>query len=262
MLLTPCWQQAFDRKGTGKLAGFRVLLKDNSHDNTDHHSDLRHQAICLANCSFAGAPAPSRQSLPRGGDRTPRASRRARRPAQARRPPAPGSRDDPLRDREQARRIGTDPRANAAARLALTGGWSEPPVRTFWQILRTQERAISRKTIAQGRPGVPAHLAVTRVHFCARSRVLRAPGFPCALFAFEGIADRITPGASRRENAMVCLAGWVERSETHQRAAIPPLMGIASLYPSCGSSCLTFESEIVPTSLRGAIATKQSILSL
>ena len=27
------------------------------------------------------------------------------------------------------------------------------------------ERAISRKTIAQGRPGVPAHLAVTRVHF-------------------------------------------------------------------------------------------------
>jgi hypothetical protein len=28
-----------------------------------------------------------------------------------------------------------------------------------------EERAISRKTIAQGRPGVPAHLAVTRVHF-------------------------------------------------------------------------------------------------
>src|SRR6266516_6783836 len=27
------------------------------------------------------------------------------------------------------------------------------------------ERVISRKTIAQGRPGVPAHLAVTRVHF-------------------------------------------------------------------------------------------------
>ena len=53
--------------------------------------------------------------------------------------------------------------------------------RRWHKELRTQERAISRKTIAQGRPGVPAHLAVTRVHFCARSRVLRAPGFPCAL---------------------------------------------------------------------------------
>src|SRR5439155_21658196 len=53
-------------------------------------------------------------------------------------------------------------------------------------IRRRGERAISRKTIAQGRPGVPAHLAVTRVHFCARSRVLRAPGFPCALFVFRG----------------------------------------------------------------------------
>jgi hypothetical protein len=41
---------------------------------------------------------------------------------------------------------------------------------------------------------------------CARSRVLRAPGFPCALFDFEGTADRIPPGASRRENAMVCPA--------------------------------------------------------
>src|ERR1700730_11859312 len=28
----------------------------------------------------------------------------------------------------------------------------EPPVRTFWQILRTQERDISVKTIAQGMP--------------------------------------------------------------------------------------------------------------
>jgi hypothetical protein len=29
-----------------------------------------------------------------------------------------------------------------------------------------------------------------------------APGFPCALFAFEGIADCITSGATRREIAM------------------------------------------------------------
>ena len=121
-LLTPCWQQAFDRKVGVKLTGFGLLLKEHRHDNADHHSDLGHQAICLANCSLAGAPAPSRQPLPRGGDRAPRASRRARSPAQARRPPAPGSRDDPLRDREQARRTGANTRANAAARLALTGG--------------------------------------------------------------------------------------------------------------------------------------------
>jgi hypothetical protein len=106
-------------------------------------------------------------------------------------------------------------------------------------IRRRGERAISRKTIAQGRPGVPAHLAVTRVHFCARSRVLRAPGFPCALFVFEGIADRITPGALRRENVKACLlVGWVERSETHHRPAVPLLMGIASLHPSYGSTVL------------------------
>jgi hypothetical protein len=26
-LLTPCWQQAFDRKGAGKLAGVRLLFE-------------------------------------------------------------------------------------------------------------------------------------------------------------------------------------------------------------------------------------------
>src|SRR5206468_12958793 len=66
-------------------------------------------------------------------------------------------------------------------------------------IRRRGERAISRKTIAQGRPGVPAHLWSPVCILCARLRVLRAPGFPCALFVFEGIADRITSGASRRE---------------------------------------------------------------
>src|ERR671937_885903 len=34
-----------------------------------------------------------------------------------------------------------------------TGGWSEPPVRTFWHIFVTQEHEVSRKTIARGRPG-------------------------------------------------------------------------------------------------------------
>ena len=48
-------------------------------------------------------------------------------------------------------------------------------------IRRRGERVISRKTIAQGRPGVPAHLWSPVCILCARSRVLRAPGFPCAL---------------------------------------------------------------------------------
>ena len=34
---------------------------------------------------------------------------------------------------------------------------------------------------------------------CARSRVLRAPGFPCALFVFEGIANRILGRLAPRE---------------------------------------------------------------
>ena len=82
-------------------------------------------------------------------------------------------------------------------------------------IRRRGERAISRKTIAQGRPGVPAHLAITRVHFCARSRVLRAPGFPCALFDFRGQRNRITSGAWRRENVKACLCCHEMRRRAH-----------------------------------------------
>src|ERR1700750_133304 len=41
-------------------------------------------------------------------------------------------------------RSGSDP---------ATGGWSEPPVRTFWQNLQTQELEVSRKAIARGKPG-------------------------------------------------------------------------------------------------------------
>jgi hypothetical protein len=111
----------------GNLTEFQLLFEEHRHDRTDHHSDLRHQAICLANRNLAGARAPSHQPLPRGGDRAPRASRRARSPAQARRPPSPGYRHVPLADRQQSRRAGADARANAAARLALTGSAAPSP---------------------------------------------------------------------------------------------------------------------------------------
>src|SRR6202051_1285127 len=47
----------------------------------------------------------------------------------------------------------------------------EPPVRTFWQNLRTQEREISRKTIARGMPGVSGVTVVTnaRVYYTPRA---------------------------------------------------------------------------------------------
>jgi len=86
-------------------------------------------------------------------------------------------------------------------------------------IRRRGERAISRKTIAQGRPGVPAHLAVTRVHFCAHDcGVSWAPGFPCALASHEGIADRTASGAPRREIAMSypALAASIEHNSSRK----------------------------------------------
>src|ERR1700674_5665496 len=61
----------------------------------------------------------------------------------------------------------------------------EPPVRTFWQNLRTQEREISRKTIARGMPGVSGVLVVTnaRVYYTTRAAAgALAPGIPHALF--------------------------------------------------------------------------------
>ncbi|SPP96680.1 protein of unknown function [Bradyrhizobium vignae] len=45
-----------------------------------------------------------------------------------------------------------------------------------------KERAISRKTIAQGRPGARHHLWSTRVRFSrADPGCQPAPGLPCAL---------------------------------------------------------------------------------
>ena len=65
---------------------------------------------------------------------------------------------------------------------------------------------------------------------CARLRVLRAPGFPCALLIFGGTSFTQNSGASCREKAKSYLCR----------------MGIASLYPSYG--CLTIESEIAAAS--------------
>jgi hypothetical protein len=48
------------------------------------------------------------------------------------------------------------------------------------------DHGISRKTIAQGKPGVPAHLRSAVCILCARLRVSWAPGFPCALSFREG----------------------------------------------------------------------------
>jgi hypothetical protein len=67
----------------------------------------------------------------------------------------------------------------------------------------------SRKTIARGKPGVSVwtcsdYARVLCFISHARLRVQRAPGFPCAL-AFRGTMFVHSLGASRRENANLCL---------------------------------------------------------
>ncbi|MGJ5083515.1 hypothetical protein ACQR1F_30225, partial [Bradyrhizobium sp. HKCCYLS3013] len=64
-----------------------------------------------------------------------------------------------------------------------TGGWSEPPVRTFWQVSNTQEREVSVKTIAQGMPDVGWTCGDCRLlFFCRRAMGCGLqPGIPCAL---------------------------------------------------------------------------------
>src|SRR5439155_5431385 len=100
------------------------------------------------------------------------------------------------------------------------GGWSEPPVRTFWQILRTQELEASRKAIAQGRPE------------CSR-----CPVCSCAVL-FAQIA-RETAGAastrsslrplfSRRANQDANLGRkCAARSQSHIPSLSPALCAIA-----------------------------------
>jgi hypothetical protein len=76
------------------------------------------------------------------------------------------------------------------------------------------EHDISRQTTAQGRPGCPGCSCMPP---CIRSSVpiahgdrgcQRAPGLPCALFQFEGEAERATQssGETSRESAKPCLA--------------------------------------------------------
>ena len=79
------------------------------------------------------------------------------------------------------------------------------------------ERGISRKTTAQGRPGVPAHLRSAVCILCARLRVSWAPGFPCALCFREGIVDRITSGAPRAARSQCRIqppAASIENNDT------------------------------------------------
>ncbi|MGJ4956189.1 hypothetical protein ACQR1H_11115, partial [Bradyrhizobium sp. HKCCYLRH2015] len=65
-----------------------------------------------------------------------------------------------------------------------TGGWSEPPVRTFWQVSNTQEREAAAKPTAQGMPDVRLNLwYLPPAFFSQAGHGLRpAPGIPCALF--------------------------------------------------------------------------------
>src|SRR5258707_6814551 len=80
-------------------------------------------------------------------------------------------------------RTGSDP---------ATGGWSEPPVPTFWQILRTQELEVSRKPLRRERRDASAEPVCSCAFLCAclhtRPRVQRAPGFPCALLFLSRVA--------------------------------------------------------------------------
>src|SRR5258708_38645624 len=79
---------------------------------------------------------------------------------------------------------------HARAQVQRRAVLREPPVRTFWQILRTQEHVISRKAIAQGMSDCLRCPVCSCAHFSCtlhtRPRVQRASGIPCALFIFEG----------------------------------------------------------------------------
>jgi hypothetical protein len=76
---------------------------------------------------------------------------------------------------------------------------------------RRGERAISRKTIAQGRPDASAEPVCSCACFCAclhtRPRVQRAPGLPCALCVSRGCEvdenlGRTTPRECGRVSAL------------------------------------------------------------
>jgi len=83
--------------------------------------------------------------------------------------------------------------------------------RWWWQESRSPGRTrISRKAIAQGRPGVLRWtcMLVGSISFCntpARPRVQRAPGLPCALW-FLGARNSCKPRANHaaRMRARIC----------------------------------------------------------
>jgi len=96
-----------------------------------------------------------------------------------------------------------------------------------------EERAISRKTIAQGRPGVPAHLAVTRVHLVRT--IAGAEGTRLSLRPLR--FSRASPShpfgrlAPREcEAVSSCRMGRAKRNPS--LAVYRGSMGIASLHPS------------------------------
>jgi hypothetical protein len=92
--------------------------------------------------------------------------------------------------------------------------WQESPV--------TGEREISRKPSRRESWMPPLNLyARVRLFMCilhTRPRVQRAPGFPCALFAFRGPSDCKTSGASRREIAEVRIIHVTANNATKPRS--------------------------------------------
>ena len=86
---------------------------------------------------------------------------------------------------------------------------------------------------------------------CARSRVLRAPGFPCALFVFRGHRRSHPFGrlAPRECEGVSCRMGRVKRnpfgaaSITIDGYCFAPPIPTDDGSPLRGDSCLTFETE-------------------
>jgi len=92
------------------------------------------------------------------------------------------------------------------------------------------ERGISRKTTAQGRPGVPAHLRSAVCILAHDCGCHGHPAFPAPSVFGRANADRITSGAPRREIALSYpAAGRIQRKQqcTHRSTDIalpcPPL---------------------------------------
>src|SRR6185503_4695134 len=91
-----------------------------------------------------------------------------------------------------------------------------------------EERAISRKTIAQGRPGVPAHLAVTRVHFVrtiAGAEGTRLSLRPLRFSRASPIASLRALRAARMRRRVFCRMGRAKRNPSSR--VNPGFMGIA-----------------------------------